>query len=366
MKVLHVVNTPDAQSIPLELALAMRKVHSSTTVVSFYASGSDDAEVMDDIVKIDATSISDVNAIRRLSDLVRKLRPDVLHLHHTISALVSTITAVVTQPKTIIIKTEHNDHNFLSVPQFASNLLTYPFVDQVVCNSDSTLSSFRPIEKLQVKSKVTRIYNGVDLRRVRQAGRAIGPISGDPFVIGTIGRLVPQKNQSRLISAFAKAKSNVGRSVELHIIGDGPLRPLLEQTCVSQGVEGSVCFLGSMSRDQVYKHMHSWNAFVMASRFEGFCNALVEAMAIGLPLAVSDICTLHEVCPEARLRFDPLSDRDIAHKLDELCDTTRGDGAAADRFDISIAVKQHLALYEELLVSQYRGRRTGRIRGDRS
>jgi glycosyltransferase involved in cell wall biosynthesis len=103
-----------------------------------------------------------------------------------------------------------------------------------------------------------------------------------------------------------------------------------------------------MTRDRVYDRLSGWNGFIMASNFEGFCNALVEAMAAGLPVAVSDIDTLNEVAGPDAVRFDHTDPEAIGQALVALSEMPRTDGSFAERYDIGIAVDKHLALYSEL------------------
>lgn len=103
--------------------------------------------------------------------------------------------------------------------------------------------------------------------------------------IVTAGRLATQKNQKLLISAFAKV-SEKHPEYKLIIYGEGPLRDRLEAQVKELGLDGKVQLPGNVS--DLCEHTKGAAMFVMSSDFEGMPNALIEAMAIGLPCISTD------------------------------------------------------------------------------
>jgi glycosyltransferase involved in cell wall biosynthesis len=103
--------------------------------------------------------------------------------------------------------------------------------------------------------------------------------------IVTVGRLVPYKRHLMLIQAFAALADEFG-DWELDIVGEGPTRPELESAIASLGLAGRV-HLHGLCRD-VSACYRAGAMFVLPSRVEGTPNALLEAMAHGLPCIVSD------------------------------------------------------------------------------
>ena len=128
-------------------------------------------------------------------------------------------------------------------------------------------------------SKLAYVPNPV---LVRQAGP--GAASRDPVILA-VGRLVPQKAFDILLRAFAGGAGGLaGWSVE--ILGDGPLRKELERLAEELGVRHRVVFHGYV--DDPAAHYARAGIFALPSRYEGMPNALLEAMAAGLPVIVSD------------------------------------------------------------------------------
>ena len=107
----------------------------------------------------------------------------------------------------------------------------------------------------------------------------------DCLVVGHVGRLHYQKNQSFLLEAFARLHQREPRA-RLVLVGDGPNLLTLEAKAVELGVENEVLFLGQ--RDDVPRLLQAFDLFVMPSRFEGLGMAAVEAQAAGLPCLLSD------------------------------------------------------------------------------
>lgn len=101
----------------------------------------------------------------------------------------------------------------------------------------------------------------------------------------TAGRLTAQKGQESLIRALAEVRKEFP-GCGLVILGKGELEQSLRQTAEELGLSGHVLFAGF--QDNPFRFMGKSDIFVLPSRFEGFSNALLEAMALGLPLVACD------------------------------------------------------------------------------
>jgi glycosyltransferase involved in cell wall biosynthesis len=122
-------------------------------------------------------------------------------------------------------------------------------------------------------------YDGASLRR------ELG-VPGGALVIGHVGRFYEQKNHPLLLKIFDEVRRRLGDS-HLLLVGDGPLRPSIQQLSRDLGLAGTVTFAG-VRRDVPCIMRGAMDMFVLPSLFEGLPLVLMEAQAAGLPVVVSD------------------------------------------------------------------------------
>src|SRR5262249_55707283 len=149
--------------------------------------------------------------------------------------------------------------------------------------------------------KVALIPNGIDTDRFARAEPA-GPGDGLDFrrsdrVIGTVGRLTEIKRQDVLIRAFARVAARHPESRVL-LVGDGPLRAVLEALAAPLGVGDRVTFAGY--RDRPERFLRLMDVFALTSRSEGMPLAILEAWAAGLPVVASRVGGIPEVVADGR------------------------------------------------------------------
>lgn len=132
-------------------------------------------------------------------------------------------------------------------------------------------------KKLQKKSRI--IYNAVKEEFYHIERK---PNRGE---IVTCGRLTEQKNHAMLISAFAKVVEQYPYAT-LKIYGEGSLRGALQGQIDAAGLSGKVFLMGATN--DVGKALQTADLFVLSSDYEGMPNALMEAMAVGVPCISTD------------------------------------------------------------------------------
>lgn len=138
--------------------------------------------------------------------------------------------------------------------------------------------------KMMDSGKVTIVNNAIDLKKYAfnpQKRKILRKELGlaDEFVIGHVGRFMFQKNHEFLIDVFAEAyKKNP--HMALLLVGDGPLRPAMEEKVRKLGLTGHVKFLGL--RNNVQDFYHVMDLFILPSHYEGLPVVGVEAQANGL------------------------------------------------------------------------------------
>lgn len=138
-----------------------------------------------------------------------------------------------------------------------------------------------------VPERLTVIYNPINVEAVQRAAR---DDPGHPWlrdsipVILAVGRLTYQKDFSTLLRAFARLRAM--RPARLIVLGQGEDRAALDSLAAGLGVAGDVAFPGYTTNPFAY--MARAQVFVLSSRWEGFGNVLVEALACGLPVVSTD------------------------------------------------------------------------------
>ncbi len=221
----------------------------------------------------------------------RRANYDVIHIHglsyHTFAATLAgkwfhrkTLTKLANSGTASDIGKMRNDQQLL----FARYMLqTALHCDRFVAINDMIVHELTAAGV--PAKKIVQLPNGVETD-------AITPKSNyalhHPARLIFVGRLHAQKGLDVLLTAFQQLlKHRPTREVCLQLIGEGPLRDELIRLAVRLDIARHVQFVGQT--DQVMECLQQADIFVLPSRAEGLSNALLEAMACGLPVIASDI-----------------------------------------------------------------------------
>ncbi|HTM51792.1 MAG TPA: glycosyltransferase family 1 protein [Bryobacteraceae bacterium] len=173
--------------------------------------------------------------------------------------------------------------------------------------------------------KITVAPLGVDPRFFDVAQRR----RPQPYFLA-VSTLHPHKNLDRLIEAFARFHP-AHPEFELVLAGmRGFHTEPLERMRASLGLESSIRFTGWIPRQDLYDLFAGAFAFFYPSRFEGFGLPVLEALAAGIPTAVSNVQPVSGIAGNAALQFDPANTGAIAAAMERLaCDETLRDRLSA-------------------------------------
>jgi glycosyltransferase involved in cell wall biosynthesis len=206
--------------------------------------------------------------------------------------------------------------------------------------------------------RVVCFANAVDVNRFRpvtpfenaQAKGALG-LPKETAVIGTVARLVQRKGIDVLLRAFAMVRH--GHPVHLLVVGDGPLIEELRVLARELEIEGFVSWLGFQCDPA--KWLRAMDVFALPSRLEGSPNAVLEAMAMALPIVATTIGGVVDILEEGRTGFlIPPDDPDaLAASLDRLLRNAplRADlgyharNRAVESFSLSGSISRLMDLY---------------------
>ncbi len=157
------------------------------------------------------------------------------------------------------------------------------------------------------------IENGVDTETFRpKAGKSF-----EKIIFLSTSRLTPRKGIHHLIEAFAKAAKQSTTPLELHLVGEGEQKEVLEARVKELGIENKVQFFGRVEHERLTEFYDRAHAFVLPSKNEGMSNAALEALASGLPLIVSGTGGMQELVTDGvnGLFIDPENIDEFATKL---------------------------------------------------
>lgn len=237
----------------------------------------------------------DVGTLRRLVRVIRQERPDIVHAHLFPAEVYATAAHLFARSRAKLVCTKHNDDDFLRRPHFRllHFLMSYR-AERIIAISEHVRRYTVAIGTADPTRVVTIPYgyDGVPIRATRDEVRRELGFGKDTFLIGTVGRLAPQKGQWHLIEAMRTVVA-AGENVALAIVGEGPLRESLQQQVVTAGLDRHVVFAGF--RQDAPDLMRAFDVFALPSLWEGFGLVLLEAMAVARPIVASRVSAIPEV-----------------------------------------------------------------------
>jgi colanic acid/amylovoran biosynthesis glycosyltransferase len=180
---------------------------------------------------------------------------------------------------------------------------------------------------------------------------------GEPYRLLSVGRLSAPKGYPILIEAIALLRER-GLNVKLTMVGEGPLRIVLEGQIALRGLGDLIHLAGACNHDHVVDFYDSSDAFVLSSFLEGIPVVLMEAMAMELPCVATWITGIPEIIENEveGLLIPPASASAIADAVGRLMEDpeeARRLGIAARR---KVIAKYHLGRNVERLAQEFRAR----------
>lgn len=314
-------------------------------------------------LKRNISPFSDIMALYRLYQLIRRERFDVVHCHSSKAGVLGRLAAwFAGVPK--IFFTAHG----WGINEYQNKLTRFFYIlaerlagavsTGVVCVSRNDLAKGLSL-RLAAREKLSVIYNGLP-KPGMEAGtlRRELDIKDEDVVIGTVARLAPPKELFFLLETAERMSFSVDDShgfgkVYYVIVGDGPLRQRCKDIITEKDLERRVFLLGA--REGAAGLMPDFDIFVLFSRWEGLPLTIIEAMMAGRPVIANAVGGVGElvVHQETGLLIDQL-DLDKAEEalLGLIRDPGRrlsmgenGRRRACTLFDMDTMVKKYSRLY---------------------
>ena len=169
--------------------------------------------------------------------------------------------------------------------------LAAPFLHLIWGNANSIIANSNGLQKLALafdsRYTIPIISNGVDTSQFTTPNRDWSP----PRILSA-GRVVYQKGFDLAMCALSQLKD---LEWIWTIAGDGPQMPMLKAMSKEYGINERIRFLGWLSSEQIKEQYAAANLFLFPSRHEGMPNAVLEAMASGLPVVATKIAGNEEL-----------------------------------------------------------------------
>jgi len=256
----------------------------------------------------------DVGVVSRMRRLIEAEEPDILHTFLFHANIVGRIAAAWALERPLVVagvRVAEPRRRHLWVEGWTSGL-----VDKFVAVSEGVRSLMTQRARIP-EGKIVTIPNGIDPAEIPQApvdvrGELKLPVRCP--VVASVGRLTRQKGQSFFIEA-------AGQVLKAHpdahfiVIGDGPLAGSLKRQAARLGIAAHVHFLGW--RKDAWAIVAGANVFALPSLWEGMPNALLEAMAAGVPVVGTYVAGTSEIIENDRtgLLVSPSDARVLAQAI---------------------------------------------------
>ncbi|MEI9956296.1 MAG: glycosyltransferase [Ferruginibacter sp.] len=237
-------------------------------------------------------------SLLKFRKLIKKERPDLIHTH---LFWPTTIARIVTPKKIPLITTIHafiaSSVEYKKWFIRVIDKISYRFRKSIIlADAQGALDEYFSFLKLK-PFKTYCLYTFADINRFTTAKITKANATNGVFKFVSVGALRKQKNQVYLIEAFSKIKEY---PVELHIYGCGDLDKVLQQKIDATGAK--VVLKGEIKNVETV--VPQYDAYIMSSTYEGFSLAVLEAMAMAMPLLLSDMPSFKEQCDDTAVYFD--------------------------------------------------------------
>lgn len=286
----------------VELAKGLHARGHNVLVVEFYGGGTLEADLLQAGIRLvnleKRGRWHNVEFIRRLYELIRQERPDVLHGYLGVPNILAALTGMVCRGIKIIWGVRASDfdlsrYDWLTRVCYRAECLLSSCADLIIANS--TAGRDHAIRNGFPENKVMVIPNGIDTVRFipdRDAGRRVRHewgVEEEGCLIGLVARVDPMKDHSNFLKAAAIIKDKAP-NYRFVSVGRGNSETLANLHAIASelGIQESVIWTGA--RNDMIAVYNALDIACSSSAFgEGFSNVIGEAMACGIPCVVTDV-----------------------------------------------------------------------------
>jgi glycosyltransferase involved in cell wall biosynthesis len=231
-------------------------------------------------------------SIHMLIQELNTFRPDVIlsTLGHLNLVLLGIRRFLKNKPKIIVREANTPSKSITKLPKFKRKVFSYLY-KKLYPTADVIIAQCKDMKKDIITSfgtednKIIYIYNPIDVKSIIEESTKFNPYDEGFVNIVSVGRLTYQKGFDVLIKAFKDVISTIPNS-KLTILGNGELREELDRLVEKLKLENHVQIIGF--KDNPYPYYKYADLYVLSSRWEGFPNTLLEALACGTNVVATD------------------------------------------------------------------------------
>lgn len=260
----------------------------------------------------------DLGIVGRTMQVIRRFQPQIVHTWLPTANTIGRVAAIASRTPVLIASERAKDAWKGAARRWADRALQRRTA-RFITNAEAVRRFL--IDELHLpETKIRVVRNGLDLAEFDAAASQppAAPLPDDAGpIIGTVGRLEPQKGVGHLIEAFAQLPPEWG-AARLWIAGGGPDEPARRRQVEAAGLAARVRFLGV--RSDVPALMRRFDLFVLASLWEGLPNVALEAMAARRPVVATRVDGTPEAVVEGEtgLLAPPADPGALARAMTEL------------------------------------------------
>lgn len=295
VEILHIITTLCRGGAEMQLKVLVREqLKGGNIVMVSFLKGKPDliAELtaMGAIVDESLRGKSFLHQIVILRSKIKNYR-GIVHAHLPRAEL---IAAICLGNSRLIVSRHNAEPFFPRAPKFISIVLSR-FVqhrsNSIICISVAVKNYVLQSREISNGDKIRVIYYGFDVD-LPIVNITRGKNVRNKFVVGTIARLVPQKDLTTLLRAFSAMKSTIV-GAELLIVGEGYLQTKLRKEAERLNISDSVSWIGKT--DKVADEIQKMDLFVLPSKYEGFGMVMLEAIQLGKAVVAARNSAIPEV-----------------------------------------------------------------------
>jgi len=247
--------------------------------------------------------LHDILAFFEIRNIIKKHNFSIVHTHGSKAKFLGRLAAASVKPRPKIVQTVHGWSFFDTMPPFTKGFYSllekfgYKLADSNIVVSPHDIKKGvnwgigKPEDYQLIRSGVE--FEAFKSKRgTKQQAKATLNIPSDAPVVGTVIRLAAQKHPEAIIDVAKKVVSRVP-DVKFVIVGDGPLHSFMLTLIKENKLTDNFIMLGS--RKDVAEILPAFDTFLLTSRSEGLPRAMLEALAVKVPVVATDVGGIAEL-----------------------------------------------------------------------